>query len=72
MVHVPEILGLSPGSDVDEISLWSTVLLENLMVAQLVKIILAFHGHESLTSASGTCPGPDQFSSHLQTTDGPG
>jgi hypothetical protein len=59
---------LIPGSDVDETTSWSTVLLENLMVAQLVQQVLAYHGHETLTAANGTCPGPDEFSSVLHTS----
>jgi hypothetical protein len=66
MFHVPEILGLIPGSNVDETTSWSTVLLQNLMVAQLVERVLACHGHETLTDANDTCPRPDEFSSVLQ------
>jgi len=69
MFHVPEFLGLIPGSDVDETTSWSTVL-QKLMVAQLVKRVLAHHGHETLTAANDTCPGPDEFISVLQTTVG--
>ena len=40
------------------------------MVAQLCKRVLAYHGHETLTAANGTCPGPEEFSTYLQTTVG--
>jgi len=40
------------------------------MVAQLGKGVIAYQGQETLTAVNGTCTGPDEFSTDLQTTVG--